>query len=135
LNYLTDTGFFYNQKPDKEGAKDFLSERFYNKDSEIFVAEVERLELSGFVQLYPLFSSFQMSKLWMLNDLFGHTEFRQKGISIGLIEKVKKLVINSNACGMFLETEKPNTAGNNLYPKTGFELNTVENYYSWYVNK
>ena len=70
-----------------------------------------------------------MKKYWLLNDLFVHPEFRGKGISIGLIDKAKALVKASNACGMYLETEKSNIIGNHLYPKTGFELNTECNFY------
>jgi GNAT superfamily N-acetyltransferase len=74
-----------------------------------------------------------MKKFWLLNDLFVHPEFRGNGISIGLIQKAKDLVLESKACGMYLETEKSNLIGNHLYPKTGFELNTSVNFYEWNV--
>jgi ribosomal protein S18 acetylase RimI-like enzyme len=122
---------FYRKETDIENAKNFLTERVSNNDSEIFVAENPENELVGFVQLYPLFSSTRMQKMWLLNDLFVNPEFRNKGISIGLIDKAKMLVKESNACGMFLETEKSNLIGNNLYPRTGFELNKESNFYEW----
>jgi len=124
---------FYRKTTDLEGAKTFLKERISNKDSEIFVAETTENKLVGFVQLYPLFSSTRMKKFWLLNDLFVHPESRGKGVSIGLIEKAKAMVVESKACGMFLETEKSNLIGNKLYPKTGFELNTACNFYEWNV--
>lgn len=122
---------FYKKEADIDKAKTFLQNRITNNDSEIFVAENEDHQLVGFVQLYPLFSSTRMEKLWLLNDLFVNPEYRGKGISIGLIEKAKQLVKDSNACGMFLETEKSNIIGNQLYPKTGFKLNTSSNFYEW----
>lgn len=122
---------FYNKKADFKSAEKFIAERIKNDDSEIFVAENENNKLVGFVQLYPLFSSTKMQKLWLLNDLFVNPEFRSKGVSIGLIEKAKRLVESTNACGMFLETGKSNLIGNNLYPKTGFKLNEASNYYEW----
>jgi GNAT superfamily N-acetyltransferase len=125
---------FYRKPTAIESAKTFLKERIFNKDSEIFVAETTETKLVGFVQLYPLFSSTRMKKFWLLNDLFVHPESRSKGVSIGLIEKAKALVLESNACGMFLETEKSNLIGNNLYPKTGFELNRGSNFYEWKGN-
>ena len=124
---------FYRKTTDLEGAKTFLKERISNKGSEIFVAETTENKLVGFVQLYPLFSSTRMKKFWLLNDLFVHPESRGKGVSIGLIEKAKAMVVESKACGMFLETEKSNLIGNKLYPKTGFELNTACNFYEWNV--
>jgi len=122
---------FYKKKTAIESATTFLNERILNNDSEIYVAENEEKQLVGFVQLYPLFSSTRMKKLWLLNDLFVNPEHRSKGISIGLIEKAKQLVKDTKACGMFLETEKSNFVGNNLYPKTGFKLNEGSNFYEW----
>lgn len=122
---------FYRKESNLEGAATFLKERFSQKDSEIFVAETTENELTGFVQLYPLFSSVRMKKLWVLNDLFVASQHRNKNIAKGLIEKAKELVKQSGACGMYLETEKSNLAGNNLYPKTGFVLNQSDNFYSW----
>ena len=121
---------FYRKESNIEEAKVFLKERIENNDSEIFVAENEN-QLIGFVQLYPLFSSTRLKKLWLLNDLFVNPNQRGKSIAIGLIEKAKQLVQETNAYGMFLETEKSNLIGNNLYPKTGFELNDSSNFYEW----
>ncbi|MDW5289942.1 GNAT family N-acetyltransferase [Formosa sp. PL04] len=122
---------FYGKKSAFEAAEEFIYERLNNSDSEIFVAENGDGNLVGFVQLYPLFSSTRMEKLWLLNDLFVNPDFRGKGVSISLIEKAKNLVRETNACGMFLETSKSNLIGNKLYPKTGFELNNDSNYYEW----
>lgn len=72
-----------------------------------------------------------MKKFWLLNDLFVAEDQRVKGISISLIEKAKELVKETNACGMFLETEKSNAIGNQLYPRAGFKLNETSNYYEW----
>jgi len=126
---------FYKKETNIKKANEFLKERILNNDSEIFVAENEEQKLVGFVQLYPLFSSTRMKKLWLLNDLFVDPEFRGKGVSVGLINKAKELVEKSNACGMFLETGKSNHVGNKLYPKAGFALNESSNYYEWNVKQ
>ncbi len=122
---------FYRKEADIVGAQKFLSERLHNKDSEIFVCDSENNTLVGFVQLYPLFSSTRMQKLWLLNDLFVDLKERGKGISVQLIEKAKTLVKESDACALCLETEKTNLIGNNLYKKTGFALNEGSNFYEW----
>lgn len=122
---------FYQKASDFEGGKAFINERISNKDSEIFVAENPENKLLGFVQLYPLFSSTRMKKYWLLNDLFVHPDARGNGISVALIQKAKTLVVETNACGMYLETDKTNRIGNKLYPKTGFKLNTTANFYEW----
>ncbi|MEO7535410.1 MAG: GNAT family N-acetyltransferase [Ferruginibacter sp.] len=122
---------FYKKKTDVEGAKKFLIERIKNNESQIFVAENDERELMGFVQLYPVFSSTRMKRLWLLNDLFVKPAFRSKGVSIALIDECKELCRQSGSCGLLLETAKDNTIGNNLYLKTGFLLDDDHNYYEW----
>ena len=122
---------FYRKESDIPAAHHFLSERLKNKDSKIYVSENSENKLVGFVQLYPLFSSTRMKKLWLLNDLYVNPNYRGQGISVQLIESAKTLVQETNACGLFLETEKSNLIGNNLYPKTGLSLNEGSNFYEW----
>ncbi len=122
---------FYERPSDIEGSKRFLGERISREESEIYVAVDESGVLTGFVQLYPIFSSTRMTKLWLLNDLYVLEAFRGKGISILLIEKAKELVGETKACGMYLETAKTNFIGNKLYPRTGFVMDEDHNYYYW----
>lgn len=122
---------FYEKESDKIKAKEFISERIELKDSQIFVAETFDKELVGFVQLYPIFSSTRMKRLWLLNDLFVANEHRGKGISKALIESSKEFTKQTNACGLILETAKTNTIGNQLYPRVGFLLDNEHNYYYW----
>lgn len=123
---------FYKKPSNIERAKTFLIERIQNNESEIYVDEQEG-KLTGFVQLYPLFSSTRMCRLWLLNDLYVNPTFRGKQISIALINQAKELAKNTNSAGLMLETAKTNMIGNNLYPKTGFSLDNEHNYYSWDV--
>ena len=124
---------FYGKKSDLKVANEFLRSRIENKDSKIFVCDLNN-ELSGFVQLYPIFSSTRVSKYWLLNDLFVDIKKRGKGYSKLLIDRSKELVIESKACGMMLETEKSNDIGNMLYPSTGFKKNKLSNFYEWVPN-
>ena len=126
-----DYRIFYEKKSDIKGAAKFLLERVSNNESEIFITENDTNELVGFVQLYPIFSSTRMKKLWLLNDLFIDENYRGKGISILLIDEAKNLCKETDACGLILETAKSNKVGNNLYHKTGFSLDLEHNYYSW----
>ena len=122
---------FYEKTSDVEQAIIFLSERIQKNESVIFVAENEEKQLTGFVQLYPLFSSTRMKRYWLLNDLFVAPEQRSKGISVALIDAAKELCQTTGSCGMMLETAKSNVIGNNLYPKTGFVLDSAHHYYTW----
>ena len=122
---------FYEQESDIAAAQRFLAERMKNKDSVIFVAAYEG-ELTGFVQLYPLFSSVQMKRLWLLNDLFVRADYRKKGIGEALIKQAKEYAIQTAACGIMLETSVTNVEGNNLYIKEKFHL-IGNNFYYWSI--
>ena len=122
---------FYNKNTDIAAAKSFLLNRMKNEESVIYVCELENHILAGFVQLYPYFSSTNLQRLWMLNDLYVDPAHRGKGISVQLIEKAQQLAINTGAHALMLETEKDNDIGNKLYPKTGFKLHDAVNFYEW----
>lgn len=125
---------FYEKESDKTKAKEFIAERLTLSDSRIYVAENSDKNIIGFVQLYPIFSSTRMQRLWLLNDLFVNKEYRGKGISKRLMQAAKELCKETNACGLLLETAKSNIIGNQLYPKLGFSLDTDHNYYFWNKN-
>jgi len=121
---------WYRMDPNLMEASNFLKERIENKESVIFIA-LEDDQVLGFTQLYPLFSSTRMKRLWLLNDLFVHSDQRGKGLSKKLINAAKDLCRQTNGCGIMLETEMSNDIGNNLYPATDFKLNTDHNFYEW----
>ncbi len=130
---FNDYRIFYKKPSDLEAAKTFLKARLKNEDAEIFVSFNHNEIMTGFTQLYPIFSSTRMKKLWLLNDLYVHPDYRGQGYSIALIERAKQLCRDTNACGMMLETGIDNQIGNQLYPRTGFKLNTETNFYNWDV--
>ncbi len=135
LDQLTDLfnqyRVFYKKSSDISAGKEFLKERMVNNESEIFVALNEEDNFTGFVQLYPIFSSTRMKRLWLLNDLFVAPSYRGQGISVSLIDKAKELCRATNACGLLLETAKTNAVGNQLYPRADFVMESDSNFYVW----
>lgn len=132
LSHLFDLyRIFYGKESERKQAEIFLHERMLANESEIYIAENAEKEMLGFMQLYPLFSSTRMKKLWLLNDLYVLENFRGKGISKQLIERAKLRARENGACGIMLETAKTNDIGNNLYPATGFHLEEDSNFYFW----
>ena len=123
---------WYGQAAAAKEAKTFLSERIEKEESHIYLAQdSSNGQYCGFVQLYPIFSSTRMRRVWLLNDLFVEENYRGKGISRMLIDRAKELARATDAAGLLLETQKTNTIGNNLYPATGFELEDKVNFYFW----
>ncbi|TAF32364.1 MAG: GNAT family N-acetyltransferase [Cytophagales bacterium] len=119
---------FYRKASDVTGAVSFLAQRLSRSESVIFLSETQD-KITGFAQLYPLFSSTRMQSLWLLNDLFVVPDLRGMGISKALIEASKTHATQTGACGLCLETEKKNTIANQLYLATNWELNQDYNYY------
>ena len=121
---------FYEQQPDLLSAVNFLTQRIANNESVIFLAFDEKTnEAMGFVQLYPSFSSVSMKKIWILNDLFIHSDFRRKGVAEEMIYKTKSFAIETNAKGDILETHYDNVEAQSLYDKTGFVKDEEHFYY------
>ncbi|ARV08107.1 GNAT family N-acetyltransferase [Winogradskyella sp. PC-19] len=109
---------FYKQESDLIKIKQFLSERLINKDSIIFIAYLEDKAV-GFTQLYNLFSSVSMERMYLLNDLYVVTDFRGKGIGEALIDKTKAQCISENQKGIAIQTASDNPA-QHLYQRLDF---------------
>jgi GNAT superfamily N-acetyltransferase len=121
---------FYKKESNLDDAKCFLSDRMDKKESIIFVALLKN-EVVGFTQLYPLFSSTNMTPLWLLNDLYVAKQHRGNQISKGLIKAAQEHCKITKANGISLETENNNVPGNALYHKMGFARDQEHNYYFW----
>ena len=121
---------FYKQSSDPDSAKEFLCSRINNNESVIFWAlDEDNISGMGFVQLYPIFSSVGMKRLWLLNDLYVHTDYRKMGVGEALMEKARELAAETKAKGIILETEKTNAQAQNLYDKLGYKRDKDHYYF------
>lgn len=121
---------FYHKESDKNGAYHFLQERIENDESVVFVDINSENTISGFVQLYPLFSSTRMKRLWLLNDLYVAEHARKTGVARRLLDACKYFCLETGAAGFILETAKDNIEANHLYQAFGLSLDTDHNYYT-----
>jgi ribosomal protein S18 acetylase RimI-like enzyme len=112
---------FYGLPSDPEAGRNFLRERFSKDDSVIYLAmDGEQNQALGFVQLYPMFSSLSMQRLWILNDLFVLPHARKRGVATGLTDQCRRLARETGAKGLQLETATDNINAQRLYEQTGF---------------
>ena len=118
---------FYKQASDSARSRAFIRERLRNGESQILLARDLSLDRNpvGFVQLYPLFSSTQMRRAWLLNDLFVTPVWRRHGVAGALLLAAREFAINTNAAEMFLETAADNYAAQAAYEKLGWEREAV----------
>lgn len=112
---------FYGQPSEPGRCRSFLAERLAKRESVVYLAvDAETHEPLGFVQLYPLFSSVSVQRLWIVNDLFVQPGARKRGVAAGLLERCRTLARETGAKGLQLETGTDNHAARRLYERTGF---------------
>jgi ribosomal protein S18 acetylase RimI-like enzyme len=116
---------FYGQPSDVEAARAYLHERFTRGESIVFMAMLEDRAV-GFTQLYPMFSSVSLRRMWILNDLYVEADVRGQRVGERLIERAVQLARESGAKGIQLETAHTNTSGQKLYERLGFEREDLE---------
>jgi ribosomal protein S18 acetylase RimI-like enzyme len=116
---------FYGQASDVEAARAFLHERFTFGESIVFIAMLGDRAV-GFMQLYPMFSSVSLRRMWILNDLYVEADVRGQRVGERLIERAVQLAKESGAKGIQLETAHTNTSGQKLYERLGFEREDLE---------
>ncbi|GGG38243.1 N-acetyltransferase [Dokdonia pacifica] len=125
---------FYRQSSDYDKAHSFLKERLINKDSVIYIAfaKADSEIAVGFTQLYPIFSSVSMERMYILNDLYIHSDYRNLGIGQALINEVKNLCRKEHQKGIVIQTETTNPA-QHLYERLGFTKDPDLHYF-WPTN-
>lgn len=124
---------FYEQESDLEGAKRYLSERYENEESIIFIAiDISNGDIIGFTQLYPSFSSISMKRSWILNDLYIGEEYRRRGAAKLLLDAAREHAERTNAKGLGLSTAMTNHNAQRLYEMIGYKKDT--DFYHYYLS-
>ncbi len=121
---------FYKQPPAIDACREFIRARLEAADSYILLAEGPSGEPAGFTQLYPIFSSVRMRRVWILNDLFVAPGFRGSGVATALMESAVSLAREHGVAGLQLETAAENHPAKQLYEKLGWSMDTDVHHYS-----
>lgn len=111
---------FYERPSDLAGARDYLWRRLSALDSVIFLA-LEGDRAQGFCQLYPSFGSLNMSRIWILYDLYVVPKARRRGIGRALMERAREFGQASGASRLELATARDNRPAQSLYESLGYE--------------
>jgi len=125
---------FYQEEDDLEKASKYISSRFNDGDSMIFVAEKGDTKLAGFVQLYPSFCSVSAVPILILYDLFVDHSQRSKGIGRLLMNAARDFAKENGYGRLELSTSKDNRIGQSLYESLGYELDQEFLHYSLNVD-
>ena len=110
---------FYRKPSDVEAARRFLFARLSKGESVLFLARHEGTAV-GFVHLYPAFSSIELRRLWILNDLYVAPEARKLGVGRALTQRARELGEATRANCLTLETASDNAPAQRLYESLGW---------------
>lgn len=110
---------FYQVAPQPDAAEAFLTERLTLGQSTIFYVEHEGKPIA-FAQLYPLFCSLEMKRIWLLYDLFVAPQHRQHGAAKLLLERAEQLAQETHSAFTMLSTATDNTQAQALYEGNGY---------------
>ena len=105
---------FYKCESNIERASKYLEE------SIIFICLSDKIAI-GFTQLYPTFCSVELSRIFVLYDLYILSSHRNLGAGTLLMNTAKKYAIDHGASRLDLETETNNKPAQALYEKLGYE--------------
>jgi ribosomal protein S18 acetylase RimI-like enzyme len=115
---------FYEQAANPDGCRAFIEARMKNLESIIFAAQAADGRLVGFTQLYHSFCSVDMTELVYLYDLYVVPEARRQGVAEALMTAARDHAARRGAGRLQLETAISNRAGQALYEKLGWELDS-----------
>ena len=111
---------FQGEKNDLNASRKFIQERIEQNESTLFIAETD-IKAVGFAQLYPMFSSVSLSRVFILNDLFVCESSRRKGVAKELLNKVEAFAFSNNASRVTLNVARDNEKGQALYKAANWE--------------
>lgn len=115
---------FFAGPDDLARSRDFLQDRLRARDSVVFFASSGTQAL-GFIQLYPLWSSWYCRKIWFLSDLYVREESRKHGVGRRLVERAVDHAVDTGASSMMVELphREPHLA--QFYARLGFRKDPV----------
>ena len=90
----------------------------------MLVADVDS-EARGFVQLYPLWSSWYCNRIWFLSDLYVAETARRLGIGTSLVNATKEFAATTTATSVLVELPRSEPHLAAFYARLGFARDDV----------
>ena len=122
---------FFTGRPMPD-SREFLTERLGEQDSVILLAEAES-GAAGFLQLYPLFSSWYATRIWFLSDLYVAEAFRNQRIGRQLVEAAQSFARNSGSRSIMVEIPHREPHLISFYESLDFNRDKDFNLYRCYL--
>lgn len=115
---------FFTKRADLAVSRSFLEERLRNGECVLFLCREDGLAI-GFLQLYPLFSSWYAKRIWFLSDLYVADDARKKGAGRALVRAALDFATQTGAASIMVELpfSEPHLA--RFYGELGFDKDPV----------
>ena len=121
---------FYKQPSNEDAARRFLFARLSKNESVMFFAQLGPQAI-GLVHLYPVFSSLQLRRQWILSDLYVSPDARKHGVGHALLNRARQFAESTQADGLMLETATDNYTAQRLYERLGWKRD--EEFYRYFL--
>lgn len=105
-------------------SRSFLRRRVDAGENVFFIARSEG-NACGFLQLYPLWSSWYCRRIWFLSDLYVDEDARGGGIATSLVERAVAHARETDAASVMVELPKDEPHLYEFYDKRGFKRDPV----------
>ena len=128
-NLFGDYRQFYEKAPDPVMTEKFVIDRLNHGDSEFFL-ELFEGRPCGFLQIYSSFTSLDLGKIWIINDLYVDTSFREKGVASQLMAYAQQEAEKNHILKLVLETQPDNKVAQKLYTNLGYQ--TEDSFLTYY---
>jgi GNAT superfamily N-acetyltransferase len=115
---------FFAGSDDLARSRRFLHERLRAADSVVFFARSDAQAL-GFIQLYPLWSSWYCRRIWFLSDLYVREESRRCGIGRRLVERAIEYAVETGSSSVMVELPHREPHLRKFYASLGFHEDAV----------
>lgn len=119
---------FFTGGPDLETSRAFLAARIAQNES-VVLAAFEDGTCMGFLQLYPLFSSWYCRRQWFLSDLYVEQRFRERGIGKRLVRACLDYASRTEARAVLVELPISEPHLVRFYEQLGFAKDAVFDLY------
>ncbi|MBV8116684.1 MAG: GNAT family N-acetyltransferase [Candidatus Eremiobacteraeota bacterium] len=119
---------FFTKAPDVEVSRRFLGERLERGDS-VVLAAFDDAHAAGFLQLYPLFSSWYAQRQWFLSDLYVDAAFRERGIGRRLVHAAIEYAHQTQSRAILVELPFSEPHLVQFYSALGFNKDAVFDLY------
>jgi ribosomal protein S18 acetylase RimI-like enzyme len=114
------------------GSQPFLEERLGREDA-VFFMSFDGEVATGFLTLYPLFSSWYATTIWFLSDLYVAPDYRNQKLGRKLVAAAQEFANQRSSRSIMVEIPHREPHLVQFYESLGFERDKDFNLYRFYL--